>query len=1270
MKWRRWLLALAVLLVVVAATVVALGTAPVLRSLAGSRLAGLEGSLWAGLNAAELQGQQAGLNWQAQGVQVAPLRWAAGGVQTRIQIQRLSLQISSTGGPPLTQEALLAALRLPVALHLTRVEVAQLEVNGQTLDTLDFELRVGGPDPLLSLPKAKAKWQGAALSASAELGARGQLALALQGQREALQLQLQGKGTLAKLPLSLRLMDGQLERLSGQVELAPLAAQPLMALQAKLQGLNPQALHAQAPLGDWLGQLQIAPTQGPMLQLKVQAQNLAARRLDEGGWPLRSVALQLQLDPAQWQQLQIEQLELALGSQQQAAGSLQLQPLPRLPQAGQALQTRIELRGVKLQSLSRDWPALQLGGSLDLTQAKASLEAPMDWRTSLKTEGPGEPWRLEAHGRLQGQKLELTEAQLRQAQARIQLQGEAEQLPSGWRTEGQAQVDQLSLRLAPWSSPSRLQAGATWTLQRRAGVHTGELSVTLAEGNQLAGQPVTGTGLWQAGAEAARWQLSLLAGQDAKLDFSGRQAGPLRDVSALALARSWQPETGQWQVPDLSQLQPLWQPWLRQLAGSSQGSLTLGAKPQLSGQVQQLRLQRDGQALLTLQRLQAKLDDGRGQLALDGLQFGAWQLNELRASGAPSSVWQVQAQGALKGAQNTQSFSLQAQSQAPLQEAAAWRLPGLTLTLGPSSKTPAEASAWLALSQAELLLQLPPAPQAWSLQLRSPQAFRLLGEPLQLDAAQWSSNGSWQLAMQGKPQLAPWLEQLEAQSSWQGDARAAIQLRASQAAGAGAVGSLEVGALTGDLQLDGQALGLTQLSLQADQQPSGASKLVLQVSSKLLGELEARLAQSAQTALSGSVKAQLPQLKTLRAWLPGGVQLEGSAKLDALLGGTREAPRLRGNAELQLTRLQHPSSGLGGQMGLLKAQFNEDRLEVTELSMQGQGEAGGSLSGSGALTWKDSLQAKLDLKADKLRLLNRFDRRLSLSGTAKLAFSPEVLRLQGDLTADSGVFEIGRSDAPELDADVSVVRAEDPPAAATSARKGPRREVDLKFDLGQRLRVQGRGFASRLTGQLQVKESGGKPAQWLGQIETQGGRYKAYGQVLDLETGEVRFTGSLDNPRLDLLAIRPNIEHRVGVSVTGTAQQPRVRLYAEPDLPDNDKLAWLLLGRDPSEVTGRDTALLQRAALALLSGEGDNPASQLMDRLGITELSVGQGEDAGTVLRLGAQLSRRWSVGYERSLNATSGSWQLVYRLGQRFRLRAQSGTDSAVDLLWLWRFD
>ena len=57
-----------------------------------------------------------------------------------------------------------------------------------------------------------------------------------------------------------------------------------------------------------------------------------------------------------------------------------------------------------------------------------------------------------------------------------------------------------------------------------------------------------------------------------------------------------------------------------------------------------------------------------------------------------------------------------------------------------------------------------------------------------------------------------------------------------------------------------------------------------------------------------------------------------------------------------------------------------------------------------------------------------------------------------------------------------------------------------------------------------------------------------------------------------------------------------------------------------------------------------------------------------TVVTLGKQLSQRWYVGYERGLNASAGTFQLIYRLAQRFTLRAQSGLDNSLDVLWVWR--
>ena len=184
--------------------------------------------------------------------------------------------------------------------------------------------------------------------------------------------------------------------------------------------------------------------------------------------------------------------------------------------------------------------------------------------------------------------------------------------------------------------------------------------------------------------------------------------------------------------------------------------------------------------------------------------------------------------------------------------------------------------------------------------------------------------------------------------------------------------------------------------------------------------------------------------------------------------------------------------------------------------------------------------------------------------------------------------------------------------------------------------------------------------------------YEAYGQKLEIEKGEISFIGPLDNPRLDVLAVRPNTDVRVGVTLGGSAQNPRIKLYSEPEMAETDKLSWLLLGRGPDGLGRADTALLQRAALALLAGEGESPSGKLMKNLGLDEISLAQDADEtrGTVVRLGKQLSNRWYVGYERSLNATTGSWQLIYRIAQRFTLRAQSGEENAVDLIWQWKWE
>jgi translocation and assembly module TamB len=170
----------------------------------------------------------------------------------------------------------------------------------------------------------------------------------------------------------------------------------------------------------------------------------------------------------------------------------------------------------------------------------------------------------------------------------------------------------------------------------------------------------------------------------------------------------------------------------------------------------------------------------------------------------------------------------------------------------------------------------------------------------------------------------------------------------------------------------------------------------------------------------------------------------------------------------------------------------------------------------------------------------------------------------------------------------------------------------------------------------------------------------------------VTFSGRVDTPRLDILALRPNTDLRVGVAISGTPQAPRARLFSEPEMGETDKLSWLLLGRGSEGLGRTDTAVLQRAAVALLAGEGEAPTDSLLRALGIDDLAVMQTDAEGrdTVIRLGKQLSRNWYAGYERGVNATAGTFQLIYRVAQRFTLRAQSGLENSVDLIWTWRYD
>lgn len=529
--------------------------------------------------------------------------------------------------------------------------------------------------------------------------------------------------------------------------------------------------------------------------------------------------------------------------------------------------------------------------------------------------------------------------------------------------------------------------------------------------------------------------------------------------------------------------------------------------------------------------------------------------------------------------------------------------------------------------------------------------------------------------------VAPLLARWQPTMGWNGDLQ--LKARVDVRAGARFDADIAVERHGGDLRISDdtgtQGLGLEELRLALSAQ-DGTWTIAQSLAGRQVGEaagaVRIRTAAenrwpAADAPIEGVLQARVANLGIWGAWVPPGWRLAGELTTSAAIGGRFGAPEYTGVLRGTGIGVRNLLQGVNVTQGEVDVRLEGPTARIERFTARG-GE--GSLLLTGGATFGARPVASLALRADRFRLLGRIDRQLVVSGRSDLVLGGNDLRLDGSFSVDEGFFDFSRGDAPSLDDDVNVRRTGDAPRApAAQAAGAPRRNVQMTVDvnLGEKLRLRGRGLETALRGQLRLTSPANRLAVH-GTVTTEGGTYAAYGQKLEIERGIVAFSGPPDSPRLDILALRPNLDVRVGVSIAGNLQMPRVRLYADPEMGETDKLSWLVLGREPDGLGRTDTALLQRAAVALLAGEGEAPTDALMRAIGLDELSFRQseGEVRETVIALGKQISRRWYVGYERGVNAATGTFQLVYRIAQRFTLRAQAGEDNSLDLIWIWRRD
>lgn len=1151
-------------------------------------------------------------------------------LQRRIEVTRLMAntlavrQIRPSEKPPEPP----ASLRLPLALAAPEIGVGRLMVEASGFSLAFTSLRLSLEKParryrlrLISLGSPWGEGSGELeLEESKPYALHARLRLVQPGRHE---VSAQAVGSLTRLKLSLT--SALPQRLDLRAVLAPFDALPLQSAVLEADGIDPGRWRAGWPSAGLTGRAEFTADRDGRVQGRLRVDNDRAGSLDTGRLPLVGLSGRFQ-GSAQDLALDALTMDLGRGGRLTGAGTW------RQGTISLDLSTR-DLDPSRLHSRLR---SLRLSGHIRLLADPHSQD--LDARLAYQR------YTLEIQARRRGDLLEVGRARLAGRGGVLDLAGSLGLAsPHPFSTTGRLKsFDPSAFGDFPAARLDvRLQASGQFEPRP-----VGRLEFELGP-SRWRGLPISGAGrlrLTPGRLERADVRLALA---DNRLYLEGAYGRPEDRLDARLDARR------------LEHIHPHLAGRI-QAEGSLRGALATGSA-RLSVVAIGLRW-RAGHGLARL-KAEATLQDGpdgRVELTanLAGLRLPGRGIDtaDLRVEGSRlDHRLQLTAQGG--------NLTLQARL------AGAWRQgwSGQILALQGRGRHTLRLTAPARLSWAAGRWELGPA------ELHHDGA-RLRLRSLVWRAGELRTSGSFS---QLDPLILPAVA--EALHGWDSSLRLGGAWDVS--AGDALSGTAALWYEAGDLTLPTEprtALGLERLRLEvkADAEAlravfDAAGAGLGSVSAEAVSRMERRAGRwglAASAPLSGQARLELPTLAWLAPLLDrrGALEVNGRAQGQLQFAGSVAQPRVSGRVLGEGLSLAWPEQGLNLRQGVLQAELAGDELRLTRFDILA-GE--GRLTARGLARWTvEGPRLDLEVQAEALQAMNLPTRQLVVSGSGRLTGQGRAYAAHGRLRADRARILLPRADAPSRSEDVVVLGRETEAVRASPLGL----ELDLALDLGPRFLIEGRGLDARLEGQLRVRAAPRIYPRATGSVRVAQGSYRAYGQRLVIERGVLDFQGPLDNPGLDILAMRTGQEVEAGVAIAGTALSPRARLISRPDVPDSEKLSWLVLGRGSESASGPDLQLLSLAAGALLSaGESVSLQARIAQATGLDEVGIkGQGALEDTVLTLGKRLSSRAYLSYEQGLTGLGTLVRLSYTLGRRWSVKAQTGRENTVDLFYTLEFD
>ncbi|WLH99157.1 translocation/assembly module TamB domain-containing protein [Pseudomonas simiae] len=397
-------------------------------------------------------------------------------------------------------------------------------------------------------------------------------------------------------------------------------------------------------------------------------------------------------------------------------------------------------------------------------------------------------------------------------------------------------------------------------------------------------------------------------------------------------------------------------------------------------------------------------------------------------------------------------------------------------------------------------------------------------------------------------------------------------------------------------------------------------------------------------------------LAVARPFVPMVETLSGKLNGNGRIAGGLLAPQVNGNVNLVGGEVSGPELPISLQGLDVQAVIAGESVQLN--GGWRSGKAGqGSLKGQ--IEWGQALAVDLSLQGSQLPV--------TVEPYAVLEVAPDLkISLKNDKLAVAGKVHIPRGDITVRELPPSTVKVSDDTVIIGSQTEEGKPPMAMAMDIDvmvgeDKLNFSGFGLTAKVQGQVHI----GDNLDTRGELWLNDGRYRAYGQKLDVRRARLLFAGPLDQPYLDIEAIRKTDDVIAGIRLSGSAEQPTTQIFSEPAMSQEQALSYLVLGR-PLSTTGEDNNMLAQAALGLGLMGSAGVTSDLAKNLGIQDFELDtQGSGNNTAVVASGKITEKLSLRYGVGVFEPASTIALRYLLSKKVYLEVASGVASSLDIFY-----